>query len=125
MELKIISVAEVINNPIFADMCTEYACESGNADIGFSQPNKRFYQTMESLGRCFCVGVFDGENSNSLKGFRIISEKIELNVAAVQSNNVGWASGWVPIEKGKQIRFFVNASESFTARLIPNIQSSL
>lgn len=68
---------------------------------------------------------FVGENSNGLRGFRIISEKIELNVAAVQTNNVGWASGWVPIEKGKQVRFFVNASESLTARLIPNIQSSL
>lgn len=68
---------------------------------------------------------FVGENSTSLKGFRIISEKIELNAAAVQTNNIGWASGWVPIEKGKQVRFFVNASEPLTARLIPNIQSSL
>lgn len=67
-----------------------------------------------------------GENSNGLKGFRIISEKIELNVAAVQANDgPGWGSGWVPIEKGKQVRFYTNATESVTARLIPNIQSSL
>lgn len=60
MELKSISVAELTNHPLFADMCAEYATESGNADIGLSQPNTRFYQTMEKLGRCFCVGVFDG-----------------------------------------------------------------
>lgn len=66
-----------------------------------------------------------GENLNGLRGFRIISEKIELNVAAVQDSGIGWASGWIPIEKGKQVRFYVNASESLTAKLIPNIQSSL
>lgn len=62
MELKTISVAKVTTHPLFGDMCTEYAAESGNADIGLSHPDTRFYQTMENLGRCFCVGVFDGED---------------------------------------------------------------
>lgn len=68
---------------------------------------------------------FIGEDSNGLRGFRIISGKIELNVASVQTSGVGWASGWVPITKGKQVSFYINATESLTARLVPNIQSSL
>lgn len=82
MKVKIISVAEVTNNPMFADMCTEYANESGNADIGFSQPNTRFYKTMESLGRCFCVGVFDGED---MVGFAALL----LNEHPHYSTNIG------------------------------------
>ena len=68
---------------------------------------------------------FIGEDSNGLRGFRIISEKIELNVASVQTGGVCWGSGWIPIVKGQQVRFYINATESLTARLIPNIQSSL
>lgn len=68
---------------------------------------------------------FIGEDSNGLRGFRIISGKIELNVPSVQTSGIGWASGWVPIEKGKQVGFYINATESLTARLVPNIQSSL
>ena len=68
---------------------------------------------------------FIGQDSNGLRGFRIISGKIELNVASVQTSDIGWASGWVPITKGKQVSFFTNATESLTARLVPNIQSSL
>lgn len=82
MELKIISVAEVTNNPIFADMCAEYARESGNADIGFSQPNTRFYKIMESLGRCFCVGVFD---DGDMVGFAALL----LNEHPHYSTNIG------------------------------------
>ena len=59
MELKTISFADLISHPLFADMCAEYATESGNADIGLSQPKARFYETLESLARCFFIGVFD------------------------------------------------------------------
>lgn len=71
------------------------------------------------------VACLIGEDSNNFRGFRIISEKVELNVATVANSDTGWGAGWIPIVKGQQVRFYTNASESVTARLIPNIQSSL
>lgn len=66
-----------------------------------------------------------GEDSNGFRGFRIISEKIEINVSTVMTDGIGWGSAWVPCKKGDQVRFYTNATDSVTARIIPNIQSSL
>ena len=71
------------------------------------------------------VACLIGENSNNFRGFRIISGKVELNVASISDSGSGWGSGWIPIVKGQQVRFYTNASESLLVRLIPNIQSSL
>ena len=71
------------------------------------------------------VACLIGEDSNGFRGFRIISEKVEVNVPCVATNAYGWGSAWVPIKKGASIGFYTNATEPLTVRFVPNIQSSL
>ena len=60
MKLKAISFNELFDHPLFADLCIEYAKESGNDDLGLAMPSTDLYKALEAAGRCFCIGAFDG-----------------------------------------------------------------
>lgn len=60
MKLKAISFSDLFDHPLFADLCIEYAKESGNADLGLALPNADLYKSLEAVGRCFCIGAFEG-----------------------------------------------------------------
>lgn len=60
MKLKAISLNELFDHPLFADLCIEYAKESGNDDLGLALPSTDLYKALEAIGRCFCIGAFDG-----------------------------------------------------------------
>lgn len=60
MKLKAISFNELFDHPLFADLCIEYAKESGNDDLGLALPSTALYKALEAAGRCFCIGAFDG-----------------------------------------------------------------
>ena len=60
MKLKAISFSDLFDHPLFADLCIEYAKESGNADLGLALPSTDLYRALEASGRCFCIGAFEG-----------------------------------------------------------------
>lgn len=62
MKLKAISFSDLFDHPLFADLCIEYAQESGNADLGVAVPNSARYLMLEEQGLAVCVGAFEGED---------------------------------------------------------------
>lgn len=60
MKLKAISFNELFDHPLFADLCIEYAKESGNDDLGLALPSTELYKALEAAGRCFFIGAFEG-----------------------------------------------------------------
>ena len=69
MKLKAISFNELFDHPLFADLCIEYAKESGNDDLGLGLPNTALYEALEGAGRAFCVGAFVADE---MVGFAVL-----------------------------------------------------
>ena len=89
MEIKEIPFTELFEYPGFDEFCAEYAKESGNADLGHALPNKDFYLTLESLGKCFCIGAFIGRD---LVGFCVLIIQEHTHY----SKMVGWCDSiWI------------------------------
>ena len=69
MKLKAISFSELFDHPLFAELCMEYAKESGNEDLGLALPNTALYEALEGAGRAFCVGAFVADE---MVGFAVL-----------------------------------------------------
>ncbi len=82
MKLKAISFNELFDHPLFADLCIEYAKESGNDDLGLALPNGELYVALEGAGRAFCVGAFVADE---MVGFAVLM----INEHPHYSKNVG------------------------------------
>ena len=82
MKLKAISFSELFDHPLFADLCIEYAKESGNDDLGLALPSTDLYRALEAAGRCFCIGAFVADE---MVGFAVLM----INEHPHYSQNVG------------------------------------
>lgn len=82
MKLKAISFNELFDHPLFADLCIEYAKESGNKDLGLGLPNTELYKALEGAGCAFCVGAFVADE---MVGFAVLM----INEHPHYSKNIG------------------------------------